>query len=398
MSAGAGSAERAARRAFVHVGLPKTGTSYLQSVMWQSGEALADQGLTLLPGPVGVRSSTELMRAVRHRLAPDLDPRSPAEVLRGLARQAAGAGDLLVSQEQLAAAGPVQVSRLWRALGEHEVHVVVTARSLARQIPSGWQERVKTRARTSYADFVEAVAARDAGGRDFWRYQDLPDVLSRWGGELPPERVHVVTVPRSAPSPELLLSRYCGVLGVDPGRLRTEVTRSNSSLGFPQAEVLRRVNVALGDRLPSPRRGYSPTVKGHLGLRVLLPQGGRPPLLPREYAEWCREVCTDWVAVVAARGYSVAGDLDDLLPGPDQVGGGLDVSEEAVADSSIRALADLMVDMVDRLADQRRAAELTARVAELEATVAELQSWSWGRWLGRSLGSRARRLLPRGGS
>jgi hypothetical protein len=35
------------RRCYLLVGSPKTGTSYLQSVMWASRPALADQGLSL---------------------------------------------------------------------------------------------------------------------------------------------------------------------------------------------------------------------------------------------------------------------------------------------------------------------------------------------------------------
>ena len=38
-----------ARRVFLHVGLPKTGTTYLQSIAWAGKDALRRQGV-LLPG------------------------------------------------------------------------------------------------------------------------------------------------------------------------------------------------------------------------------------------------------------------------------------------------------------------------------------------------------------
>ena len=38
-----------ARRVYVHVGLPKTGTTYLQHMLWESREALAADGV-LFPG------------------------------------------------------------------------------------------------------------------------------------------------------------------------------------------------------------------------------------------------------------------------------------------------------------------------------------------------------------
>ena len=38
-----------ARRVFLHIGTPKSGTTYLQSLWWQHRDALAERGL-LLPG------------------------------------------------------------------------------------------------------------------------------------------------------------------------------------------------------------------------------------------------------------------------------------------------------------------------------------------------------------
>ena len=38
-----------ARRVYLHIGLPKTGTTYLQTLMWNNREVLAGQGV-LLPG------------------------------------------------------------------------------------------------------------------------------------------------------------------------------------------------------------------------------------------------------------------------------------------------------------------------------------------------------------
>ena len=39
-----------AQRVFLHVGLPKTGTTYVQTVLWRNRAALAEQGL-VYPGP-----------------------------------------------------------------------------------------------------------------------------------------------------------------------------------------------------------------------------------------------------------------------------------------------------------------------------------------------------------
>ena len=63
-------------------------------------------------------------------------------------------------------------------------------------------------------------------------------MLERWSVIAPPERIHVVTVPPSGTPPEVLLERFCSVIGVDPAALDREVPRANESLGQVQAELL----------------------------------------------------------------------------------------------------------------------------------------------------------------
>lgn len=364
-------------RAFLHVGLPKTGTSYLQSVTWANLDALREQGLVVVPDPTGSPSKaqpgTQVMLAARDRLVPGHDPETAAEVLDRFAAEAAAAGDadVLLTQEQLAACTRPQLRTLLERLADREVHVVVTARALSRQVPSAWQERVKTRSTTSYADFVAAVRDRTAPAKGFWRNQDLPAVLARWGESLPPEQVHVVTVPARRDAAETLDARWFGVLGVDHTALQAEQTRSNSSLGTVQAELLRRVNVALGDRLPKPRLGYARVAKWFLTERFLVTQGGAPPLLPASAEGWCRQLAQEWVDVIGSRGYAVAGDPADLLPDPAHFARDVaEPTEGELLDAATTALADLLVHRHEELAQLDA---VHARLVELEEERARRQ-------------------------
>lgn len=354
-------------RAFIHVGLPKTGTSYLQSLLWESQDELEAQGLTHLPKPVGSVSATQLMLAVRGRLDDGQDLTSEAELLRRFAAdvRAAGDQDVLYTQEQLAPAGPKQAGRVFRRLPDREHHVVITARSLARQLPSAWQERVKTRSRIGYDHFLQAVVDRSGKARDFWRHQDLLGVAERWGSHVPVQNVHIVTVPPPGCSPDMLLQRFCEVLGIDAGRLNPARSRSNSSLGLTQAELLRRVNVALGDRLPNPRRGYSRVAKWYLVSRALLPQGGAAPRLPSSLRGWVEDLTEQWIAEIRARGYHVVGDLDDLRPADAHFSDEpQEASDEEVLESAVSALAELLV---ARDEEVRRMDALRRRIDELES-------------------------------
>jgi hypothetical protein len=331
------------------------------------------------------------MLAVRDSLVPGNDPMTAAEVLEQLADEARAAGDadVLVTQEQLVSCTRAQAQTLFEHLGGREIHVVVTVRAVSRQVPSEWQERVKTRSTAPYDDFVTAVRDRTGPARSFWRYQDLVAVLDRWGEQLPPEHVHVVTVPRSGAAPGELARRYFSVMDVDPSGLELEQSRSNSSLGFTQAELLRRVNVALGDRLPKPRLGYSRVARWYLAEKFLLPQGGRPPLLPGSAHDWCRELAEEWIQTVRDAGYAVSGDLDDLLPEPDHFATGLpEASEADQLDAAVRAFADLLVDRHEEIG---RLDALHAHVRELEAregaqagTTPATASSRRGRWRARA--------------
>jgi hypothetical protein len=332
-----------ARRCFIHVGSPKTGTSYLQSALWASKPSLAEQGLTLPLRPV---DHFHLTLRLRGLLNEAMDPPRSFDVLERFATalDRSDAERVLISHELLAPVEASQAGLLHDILTDFQVHVLITARDLARQVPAEWQQSVKHRAKHTYADFLSDVVERRA--EHFWAVQDVADIAARWRGSVPAERVHVVTVPQRSAPPGTLLARFCSVLEVDPERLTTRTDVVNPSMGAQQAELLRRVNVALGDRLPHPRAGYARVAKNHLGDKVLATQPGIPLRLPTELNGWAREAAGEMVARIASEGYDVVGDLDELVPGdPGDAQPGEDgshVSEDAVSQAAVEAIAALL--------------------------------------------------------
>lgn len=344
------------RRCYLHVGTPKTGTSFLQSAFWASRDALATQGLELpLRGP---RDHFWLTLALRGRLDDSMDSAGAHTVLDRLTQDLRGrrASRLLISHELLAPVDADQAARLHELLADHEVHVVITARDYARQIPAEWQQSVKHRNKATYEQFLTDLVARRSY---FWAMQDVADVAARWRGSLPPERVHVVTVPAPGAPPGLLLERFCSVLEVDPRSLTTDATRANPSMGMAQTELLRRVNSALGDRLPHPRAGYAQVVKEQLGNRILAAQDGERPVLPARLEGWCRETAQEMVGRLELAGYDVAGDLAELLPArraeaAEPPGEQTPVSDAEVAAAAVQALASLLDERHRDLEELRR--------------------------------------------
>lgn len=332
-----------ARRLYLHIGLPKTGTTSIQDILWRNRTIATDSGL-LYAGT---------SPASHHRAAVDVIPqRYPGWVdhttegaWQWLVDQVSvWSGDSVISSELLALARPDETARVLASLDFAEIHLVCTARDLARQIPSVWQEDVKNRRTTPYDDFVRFVRA----GREeeiaalFWSYQDLPVVLANWSAGLPPERVHVITVPPRGASSDLLWHRYASVLGVEPESFDTSTPPTNTSLDLAQTEMLRRLNLVVGESIPWPE--YVRVVKGELAEGVLPPLRGRTAItLSAEDRAWTIEVAQRSVAAIESAGYHVVGDLSDLVPAPAEAGTEVPLIGDAeVAEVAVRTLAEIM--------------------------------------------------------
>jgi hypothetical protein len=355
------SAVTASRRLFLHVGCPKTGTTYLQGTFWASRDALAASGLWLPLRHFNDHFSVTL--AVREQLDADMDSPEAHNVLDRLTAdlEHVTSPRVLLSHELLAPATAEQAARLRSLLTGFELHIVLTVRDLQRQIPAAWQQQIQQRSLMPYERFLAAVVDDDRETAYFWDRQDPVAIAERWRGELPSNRVHIVTVPPRGADPDLLLRRFCQVVEVDPTVLDRSVSRPNESLGIVQAELLRRVNVALGDRLPHPRAGHSRIAKAYFARQVLAPQGGRRPVLPPYLAGWCRDASQQVVERLAAAGYDVVGDLADLMPDDAAERVDLAVSDSELAAAAVDALAAVLD---QRHRDVRRLAAQRARLAD----------------------------------
>ena len=305
------------RRLYLHLGTPKTGTTYLQELLWHHREVLAAHGLHY-PGAVPEAhflAATDL----QHVPFNDHEDAAAAGAWERLVEQVRGlSGTVVLSHELFGDASPEQAQRALRELSFTDVHLVVTARDLARQLPAAWQEDLKNRHHWTFARYLTAVrpgtGVRTWFGELFWHRQDVPRVLDRWARTLPPEKVHVVTVPPRGQSTDVLWRRFASVLGVDPGLVdATHELRSNRSLDALEAQLLRRLNRAVEDVVDWPT--YGPVV-AHLSQEVL-GRHDRPRIaLPADDHGWAADEAGQLVADLRARGYAVVGDLDELRVGP----------------------------------------------------------------------------------
>jgi hypothetical protein len=353
------------QRVFLHVGSPKTGTTFLQHVLWSHRQLALKQGV-LLP-----------LNTLGHYLA-CLDVRDEHQAgarVPGAWRALVDAaldwdGDVLVSHELFAPASREQARTAVADFGDAEVHVIVTARDLARQIPAHWQENIKGLVRQSagqlrggvkvafdepFPDFMDDLRSDTARTSWFWTVQDFAEVVARWGGGLPRGHVHVVTVPPAGTPPTVLWERFAALIGLAPEMFDVTSARTNNSLGAEQVELLRRVNAVLGDRLVH-GGPYSAMVKEYFANEVLAGQQGTAFALTG--ADHAFAVSESEVVVEKLRrsGVDVVGDLAELVPVPDDAGrvsAREKPEDDRVLVSSILALITIL-DRVRRQSDGNR--------------------------------------------
>ncbi len=331
-----------ARRALLHVGTPKTGTTYLQSVLWASKDALRDQGVLL---PLDrVRDHYYLSNIARAADRP-LET-MPAHAHSAWDRMLQQVGDwdqdVVISHELFSVCSAERAKWATDQLGtvSDEVHVIVTARDLARQVPAEWQQTIKHGRSHRLSEFYDELRSPNPTVL-FWRVQDLPLLLGRWSRGVPEERVHVVTVPPSGAPRDLLWERFATILGVDPTMADLSVEIPNESLGLVEVETLRRVNL------------YAPPAhpRQQLLIRQVLAEG---ILAAREDAQrfappaaehpWVVKRGTEMVDELRTMPYQLVGNLDELLPPPEPLRGPHpdDVSDSAVAQVAVETISELL--------------------------------------------------------
>jgi len=302
------------KQVFVHIGLPKTGTTFLQGVLSANRKQLAKQSI-LYPGrgPAHFLAAQDL---AEHQFLGQDNPKVAGAWNSLVAESRRWRGKVLISHELFTLAQKRHVQRLMGDLAGYEVHVIVTVRDLERQIPAVWQERLKNGAKTSFNRHFQQVheQANQPELAGFWRQQDAARILSRWLSFVPPQHVHMVTVPQRGAPRDLLWDRFATVIGIEPGSLDVnQPVAGNVSLSAEQARFLRRVNAV--QEVPRPL--YLAVVKRYLSQKApVRMQGGGPHGLTAEQrslaAAWSHEL----VEFVQESGLDVQGDLSDIYPAP----------------------------------------------------------------------------------
>ncbi len=358
-----------AARVYVHIGLPKTATTYLQTILWTNRDALERQNV-LLPG---VKRSDHLWasRIIREDPAVERATERRQQTWERLrADVAQWPGDAIVSHEFFAAASTEQAGRMVADLAPAEVHLVVTGREPLGLFTASWQESIKNRDTRPLAAY--ALTESDSSLAIWnWRTLDIHRVLERWSPTFPRERVHVLPLPGPGAARREIWDRFAELIGVDPDSVDLSHGFPNASMGVVEAETLRRVNVHLGSFTSAIDRGTY--IRTFLADERLVPRGGDPYWPSDERIKEVRQRGRAAVDYIAAQGFHVIGDLESLLV-PDELAPRRrpeSVTDAEVAEVAVELSAQLLHD-VRNLRHQRRG--LRRELAESHKRLAESQA------------------------
>lgn len=348
------------RTTYLHIGPPKTGTTYLQAGWRAQSSRLLDAGL-LYPGS----DPADQFRACMIALQLDTFTRRMNERRAGtwdrfLSRIKAHEGDALLSSEWYARAEPEVAARVVSQLKQvsDRVHVVITARDLGRQVLASWQQYVKRGGTRSLAYYWKKQHAGGENRWKFWRNQDVPALAQRWL-DAGADEVTVVVVGAPGSARDQIWHDLSTVLGV-PAEPVPTVERVNESLHAVEIEVLRRVNTVLPRGLDTVRtanltsKPYSQLLAG-LGLPKV-PVAVSPTLVEEVEAR-SRDQVARLTDMVARGDLTLVGDLSGLTSRISPVESSVDDSQ--VADAAVRLVAQLVpreLEMRDRIAEERAAA------------------------------------------
>ena len=357
-------------RAVIHVGAPKTGSTYLQHVLWSNRDSLLSGGVEVLGA-----GQAQHYRAGKDLRGIPFDPEDPGvdwtgawERMATRARQSE-ARVVVITDEHLAAATAEQARRAADSLAPRRVDVVYVTRDLVGLLPSEWQEFVKHGSTLSFDDWVRSLLDEpDKGpGAWFWKVQDPVGVVTRWSSGVPVSQIHVVPMPPTDGPRDQLWSLFAETAGIDAQAASSDALTSNPSLGLTATEVLRRVNQTLPSDFPVWHR--TGLVRDVLANEVLNPLGGGGrPTLTADVEDRVLDRARRTRDSLTALGCDIVGTLPDVIP-PARPASTAMPDDREMADAAVQAIAGLM-ERMGRMRDDRRRAEERLRADAEEARAA----------------------------
>jgi hypothetical protein len=234
---------KALMRFIIHAGPQKTGTTYLQNVLFGMQEALASSGIHYGTSvdDFSVRRSrrSDMGEALMQTTVPDIT-RYFAAI------RARGTQTLVISSELLSHLSTQQLAPLREAVGDSDVQVVFYCRRWSDRLPSLWAERVSTGTSVPFSDWY----LRSLNKADELSYVDETMLWNQWADLFGRTAVRIVSYDvlqqEKADIAQDFLSRIVGWNGTIDTTTRS--VASNPRLAPMEIELSRAMNAMAKSR------------------------------------------------------------------------------------------------------------------------------------------------------
>lgn len=298
----------------LHVGTPKSGTTFLQRELGRRRAKLREHGF-LYPGDRAGHFLEAL--SLRERGFHGHEYEAAEGAWERLVEEIhAFDGPVLISHEILGGSQMESIERAAASFPDHTVRAIITCRDLGRQLPAVWQEGVKNGSTERYEDFLAsnfAVWSGPESRKGIWSGQNLAGMGRRWGGVLGNENVCFVTVPPPGGDTDALWDRFSEAVALPDVQLPPSSRVGNPSLGTVETELLRRLGGHLPEGLAWPQQ--SRMVKKRFAQKVLVAHHtGGSLTVPDRWQGATRDVAQAMIDEIRVGGFPAVGDLSDLEP------------------------------------------------------------------------------------
>lgn len=238
------------KRVFLHIGVPKTGTTALQAALANSRKELAKQKVVY----------PSQWRNAHHRAAWAITERTwgwkgrggtttPMKHWTRLVKETRSKNKVILSSEFFCEANLKQSQKMVNDLGRQQLEVVVTLRPFGKLLPSAWQQYLKYGVKLTYQEWLEAILngpREKAPTPTFWMRHDHPVLIKRWLDLVGKESLTVVVVDDS--NHDFIYQAFEQILQLNAGTLQKRQAKvSNRSMTLAEAEFLRQINLRQPD-------------------------------------------------------------------------------------------------------------------------------------------------------
>lgn len=354
-----------AEKFVLHVGFHKTGTTAIQTSMYEAQAELAKKNITYLYARarahhVAAWSLSQRMWGWKDRGG----TKTPPKHWQKFAKQVNSlSGTVVASSEFFSEIGPAEIQKIRNDIKVADIQIVFTLRPLVKMLASSYQQYLKYGVKATYEEWLHAQL--DEPGKtkmtpSFWQRNFHGESIANWAKVFGAQNITVMVVDET--EPDLLYAEFNELLGLPAGFLTPAETGGNRSLTVEEVEFLQTIN----KHFPKERAwsDYTMFIR-ELAIKELTdsktPEGSKKLLTP----DWAQAIAKDLteqsVQKIRDSKVTVKGDLDSLTKA--SVAAGLDEPSGTMQiDTAVKSLLAIDQNVLQKFGGRILLKELLRRL------------------------------------